>query len=153
MLLAGQPVYAAEGKLAASGVVLSNDTQGEVPGNPKAEIAKFQQLARVLSAYSKIHDGAYPPSGADLLKDILGNMSAYGFHNFQQVTSLFFNPDSKSADNPSARADPKAFQAFTLHNKALYVPSRPNEYSIAFPGEAGVPKTALTYQQLYPQVK
>ena len=212
---AGQPAYAAEGKLPTNGVALNIDTHGEVPGNPKAEIAKFQQLAVVLSTYSKIHDGAYPPSGTDLLKDILGNMPAYGFHNFQQVTSLFFNPDSKFADDPNARANPKGFEAFTLpqtrpdgspkgqsksaglkdveaysdlyyhqnvkyyngdrtisnpvgfyivlwdsgqvaaipYDKMLYVPSGLNEYNIAFPGEAGVPKSALTYQQLYATMK
>ena len=203
----------AENKLPPNGAAPNRNADGEVPGNPEEEVAKLQQLGIALSAYRSLHGGTYPPSGTQLLLDMATHLSDYGYQSFQQVRTLFFNPDAKFADDPEARAYPQSYLAFTLpqtrpdgsprdqsrragsqdveaysdlyyhqnikhypgdrttshptgfylvlwasgqvgkipYNKALYVPVGPGDYALAFPGEAGLPKDVLTYQQVYPQ--
>jgi hypothetical protein len=210
---AGHSQGVAESKLPPNDAMLNLNAEGEVPGNPQAEVATLHKLAQALSAYRTLHGGASAPSGTQLLLDMARHLSEYGYHSFQQVTTLFFNPDAKFADDPEARAYPKSYQAFTLpqtrpdgssknqskplgtqdveaytnlyyhqnikhgagdrttshpagfylvlwasgqveaipYRKVYYVPDGPGDYILAFPGEAGVPKNALTYQQLYPK--
>ena len=126
----------------AYGILLNPDAK--YSDNPATR--KIPDQSSVYDIYTQRPDGTSlgnPPSGK---KDVLAMTSLYVHQNVRQL------PGQKSKSNPVG------FYVVLWNNgtiqkiaydQVLYVPKGSGDFTTAFPGQAGVPANALTYDEFY----